>query len=88
MAGPVHRPGRRADGYANSLYATQLSASSTATGSAVFPLADCERQLLSDCAVVPLFSQQKRLLIASGIQGLVFDPFGPVLDLTETTLKK
>ena len=54
----------------------------------VFLLADCERQLLSDCAVVPLFSQQKRLLIASGIQGLVFDPFGPVLDLTETTLKK
>ena len=76
-------------GYANSLYATQLSASSTATGSARCSLlADCERQLLSDCAVVPLFSQQKRLLIASGIQGLVFDPFGPVLDLTETTLKK
>ena len=70
-------------GYANSLYATQLAASSTATGSARCSLlADCERQLLSDCAVVPLFSQQKRLLIASGIQGLVFDPFGPVLDLT------
>ena len=63
--------------------------STTATGSARCSLlADCERQLLSDCAVVPLFSQQKRLLIASGIQGLVFDPFGPVLDLTETTLKK
>ena len=76
-------------GYANSLYATQLAASSTATGSVRCSLlADCERQLLSDCAVVPLFSQQKRLLIASGIQGLVFDPFGPVLDLTETTLKK
>jgi len=73
-------------GYANSLYATQLAASSTATGSARCSLlADCERQLLSDCAVVPLFSQQKRLLIASGIQGLVFDPFGPVLDLTYTT---
>lgn len=73
-------------GYANSLYATQLAASSTATGSARCALlAECERQLLSDCAVVPLFSQQKRLLIANGIQGLVFDPFGPVLDLTETT---
>ena len=73
-------------GYANSLYATQLAASSTATGSVRCSLlADCERQLLSDCAVVPLFSQQKRLLIASGIQGLVFDPFGPVLDLTYTT---
>ena len=73
-------------GYANSLYSTQLAASSTATGSSRCSLlAECERQLLSDCAVVPLFSQQKRLLIADGIQGLVFDPFGPVLDLTETT---
>ena len=40
------------------------------------------------CWVLPGESQQKRLLIADGIQGLVFDPFGPVLDLTETTLKK
>ena len=76
-------------GYPNALYATQLAASSTATGSTRCSLlAECERQLLSDCAVVPLFAQQKRLLIANGIQGLVFDPFGPVLDLTETTLKK
>ena len=76
-------------GYPNALYATQLAASSTATGSTRCSLlAECERQLLSDCAVVPLFAQQKRLLIANGIQGLVFDPFGPVLDLTETTRKK
>ena len=75
--------------YSNSLYATQLSASTKATGSSRCALlADCERQLLNDCAVVPLFCQQKRLLIADGIQNLVFDPFGPVLDLTETTLKK
>lgn len=74
--------------YSNSLYATQLSASTTATGSTRCSLlAECERQLLSDCAAVPLFSQQKRLLIADGIQNLIFDPFGPVLDLTETTVK-
>ena len=48
-------------------------------------LGECERQLLSDCVAVPLFSQQKRLLVASGIKGLIFDPFGPVLDLTYTT---
>ena len=30
-------------------------------------------------------AQQKRLLVASGIKGLIFDPFGPVLDLTYTT---
>jgi hypothetical protein len=56
------------------------------TGSArVQLLATAEKQLLADCAALPLFSQQKRLLLAEGISGLVFDPFGPVLDLTYTT---
>ena len=73
-------------GYADSLYATQLQASTQATGSSRCRLlGDCERQLLSDAAAVPLFAQQKRLLIAPGIQNLIFDPFGPVLDLTYTT---
>lgn len=73
-------------GYANALYATQLEASTHATGAARCRLlGECERQLLSDCVAVPLFSQQKRLLVASGIKGLIFDPFGPVLDLTYTT---
>ena len=73
-------------GYADSLYATQLQASAQTTGSARCRLlADCERQLLNDAVVVPLFAQQKRLLIADGIKGLVFDPFRPVLDLTYTT---
>lgn len=72
--------------YGNALYSTQLSASVTATGSTRCSLlASCERQIVSDCAVVPLFAQQKRLLIANGIKNLVFDPFGPVLDLTYTT---
>ena len=76
-------------GYADSLYATQLQASTQATGSSRCRLlGDCERQLLNDAVAVPLFAQQKRLLIAPGIQNLIFDPFGPVLDLTETTLKK
>ena len=76
-------------GYADSLYATQLQASAQATGSSRCRLlGDCERQLLNDAVAVPLFAQQKRLLIAPGIQNLIFDPFGPVLDLTETTLKK
>ena len=43
-------------------YATQLQASTQATGS-------------SRC----------RLLIAPDIRNLIFDPFGPVLDLTYTT---
>ena len=35
------------------------------------------------CAVVPLLGQNRRLLVADGITGLVFDPFTPVLDLTD-----
>ena len=72
--------------YENSLYATQLAASASATGSTRCSLlAECERQLLQDCAAVPLFAQQKRLLVANGIHDLIFDPFGPVLDLTYAT---
>ena len=73
-------------GYSNALYTTQLDASATATGSARCSLlAQCERQLLDDAVAVPLFTQQKRLLVANGIKGLVFDPFGPVLDVTFAT---
>ena len=61
--------------YADSLYATQLQASTQATGSSRCRLlGDCERQ-------------QKRLLIAPDIRNIIFDPFGPVLDLTYTTKK-
>ena len=48
-------------------------------------LAQSERQLLAWCAAVPRFAQHKRLLLADGVEGLVFDPYGPVLDLTWTT---
>ena len=78
--------GGNLSGYADSLFATQLQASAQTTGtSRCRLLADCERQLLNDAVVVPLFAQQKRLLIADGIQNLIFDPFVPVLDLTYTT---
>ena len=67
-------------------YATQLQASTQATGSSRCRLlGDCERQLLSDAVAIPLFAQQKRLLIAPDIRNLIFAPFGPVLDLTYTT---
>ena len=49
------------------------------------PAGRLERQLLSDAVAFPLFAQQKRLLIAPDIRNLIFDPFGPVLDLTYTT---
>ena len=76
-------------GWSDPIYSQRLAESAQQTGSARCALlADCERQLLNDAVAVPLFAQQKRLLIAPGIQNLIFDPFGPVLDLTETTLKK
>ena len=66
-------------GYSDALYTTQLSASATATGSTRCSLlAACERQLLEQAVAVPLLTKQKRLLVANGIEGLVFDPFGPV----------
>ena len=73
-------------GYSDPLYTERLAESAQQTGRARCALlADCERQLLNDAVAVPLFAQQKRLLIAPGIQNLIFDPFGPVLDLTYTT---
>ena len=73
-------------GYSDELYTARLAESAQQTGSARCQLlAQCERQLLESCTVVPLFAQQKRLLIADGIQGLIFDPFTPVLDVTYAT---
>ena len=74
-------------GYADTSFETLLAQAAAAAGSETrcALLAQAERQLLSGCAVMPLFAQQKRLLLADGVEGLVFDPYGPVLDLTWTT---
>ena len=73
-------------GLTDPLYSETLAESIQRTGTARCQLLrDCERQLLEGCTVVPLAAQQKRLLVADGVEGLVFDPFTPVLDLTYTT---
>ena len=73
-------------GYSDLIYSSRLAESAHTTGRARCQLlAACEQQLLDSCAVVPLFTQHKRLLLADGVDGLIFDPFGPVLDLTYTT---
>lgn len=73
-------------GYSDLIYSSRLAESAHTTGRARCQLlAACEQQLLDSCAVVPLFIQHKRLLLADGVDGLIFDPFGPVLDLTYTT---
>lgn len=72
--------------YDNPHFAALLDQSLNATGAARCALlAQAEAQLVDDCALLPLFAQQKRLLIADGVEGLVFDPYGPLLDLTYTT---
>src|SRR5699024_9466420 len=74
-------------GYDDPVYETLLAQAAAAGSSEVRCqlLAQAERQLLAGCAAVPLFAQHKRLLLAGGVEGLVFDPYGPVLDLTCTT---
>ena len=51
-------------------------------------LAQAERLALGEAAVVPLWYHSQALLVQPGVRGLVFRPFGPVLDLTWATLKE
>lgn len=44
-----------------------------------------ERQLLADAALVPLAFENNCFYLAAGLDGVVVDPFGPVLDLTGAT---
>ncbi len=41
-----------------------------------------ENQLIVDCPVTPLFYQTDYLLVDSQVSGLVFQPFGPVIDVS------
>ena len=67
-----------------------VSAEFQARAAALSPAAsgytqDCaalERELLNEAVLVPLFFQQQQLLISPKVSGLVFDPFGPTVDLT------
>lgn len=51
-------------------------------------LSGTERQLLEQALVVPLWTQSRSLLVQPGVTGLVFRPFGPVLDLTWAEFNK
>ncbi len=73
-------------GYSDASYNTLLQLASASNGTqkrALIYQAEC--LLLEQIVVTPLFVQQKRLLVDATVEGLVFDPFGPVLDLTYTT---
>ncbi len=74
--------------YNNSTYTTLLQLASTEnnpTASSLLYQAEC--MLLNEFVVTPLFSQEKRLLVDTRVEHLVFNPFGPVLDLTYATKK-
>ena len=49
-------------------------------------VAALERSLLESACAAPLWFQTKALLVQPGVEGLVFRPFGPVLDLTNATI--
>lgn len=51
-------------------------------------LSGAEQQLLQQALVVPLWTQSRSLLVQPGVTGLVFRPFGPVLDLTWAEFRK
>lgn len=73
-------------GYSDNIYNTLLQLANASNGTerrSLLYSAEC--MLLDNVVLTPLFTQQKRLLLDAGVSGLVFDPFGPVLDLTYTT---
>ena len=76
-------------GYSSTGYHDLLTQCQTASGEEKAQLlAQAERTLTQDCAVVPLYAQNRRLLVDTRIEGLRFDPYGPILDLTDATMKK
>ncbi|MBQ7859935.1 MAG: peptide ABC transporter substrate-binding protein [Faecalibacterium sp.] len=73
-------------GWADAEYTALCRAAAQTSGSERARLcAAAEQQLLQQCVAVPLFCQQRRLVLHSGVQNLLFDPYGPVLDLTWAT---
>ena len=48
-------------------------------------IAQAEQTLLAGGAIAPLWYQDQALVMAQGVEHVVFDPFGPVLDLTWAT---
>lgn len=72
----------------NAEYTAMLSALRANGGYTAAQLAAAERLLLEQAAVVPLWYHSQALLVEPAVNGLVFRPFGPVLDFTWTTIKQ
>lgn len=73
-------------GYSSAEYDSLCRQAADASGSERLALcAQAERLLLQDYGAVPLFCQVRRLLTSSRVARLRFEPYGPVLDLTDAT---
>ena len=59
----------------------QESENFTLQGSAA-RAARLEEQLIVECPVTPLFYETDYLLVDPKVSGLVFQPFGPILDVS------
>ena len=76
-------------GFSDNNYDAQLAQiqADAAHGGSAERYAQLERMLLAQAPITPLFFQADRLVMVSGIQGLVFDPFIPSVDVTFATKK-
>ncbi len=73
-------------GYRDSVFNALLQLANATNGTQKRSLLySAECMLLDNITLTPLFSQQKRLLVDAAVSNLIFDPFGPVLDLTYAT---
>ena len=66
---------------------SSLGQSLTTTPSAS-QLKQLEQTALDSYTLYPLWYQEQALLVSSWAEGIVFNPFGPVLDLTWATSKE
>lgn len=73
-------------GWTDTAWQQQLNGFFAAGGYTAGQIAGAERALLESASVAPLWFQTKALLVQPGVEGLVFRPCGPVLDLTGATM--
>ncbi len=66
-----------------SAYLELTAAANSTTGSPkIDALAQIEHYLADNAIVTPLYRQNARLLLASSMHGVQFDPFGPLIDVS------
>lgn len=69
-------------------YDTALTEATSSLELSATDVAALEHQLLTQAGVYPLWYQQQALILAQGVEHVVFHPFGPILDLTWATYTK